>query len=482
MKSIYRVVLSFGAVIFLCNCTKMISEIEPVFSDNMALNQGIVDSDLDSSLANNLKEGFLVKEKDILAYLQYKKNTDETKSQEVDITPILTDQGDTVMYVINYNNSGWEILAADKRCKAVVAFDNDGRFDIDEQIPPIQTWIRGIGEDIMRVRSISSYDSIEDKAVVDNMKKSEVFWKMITADPDYLQSKITQTKSGLDPIPYGDGHWEATEWILDTVSYQLVNHLVQTHWDQGYPYNSYCPLKSYSTTERTPAGCVAIAAGQVANYLNKQIGNPLTAPLTAFCDAQVSPYSYYQASSGDPHMYVSDMSSTAWSSIPASGDMCAKLISEIGIAENMIYTDNTSLAAGLGETYFANHGFSYSKWDINYDALIDNVTSGKPVIVGAYDSNNNNQGHAFIVDAYRYVRTKLTTYYVWVSDDTYSWSVPVRFEEEFLTDEAISMNWGWGGSYDTVWFNLYNNWVFSGHNFSTINRKMLYNLTSLLPL
>ena len=104
-----------------------------------------------------------VTEKDIQAYLKYMSIARKSDLTGSEITHILDNLGDTILYVVNYPTSGWELIAADKRCPAVIASDNEGYFVYEEQIPPVQAWLRCIGEEITQVRSISSYEEVKDE-------------------------------------------------------------------------------------------------------------------------------------------------------------------------------------------------------------------------------------------------------------------------------------------------------------------------------
>ena len=429
-----------------------------------------------------LNQDCLVGEKDLQAYLNYKRLIDESTWPDGEITPILNNTGDVVMYAINYPE-GWELIAADKRCSAVLASDRNGHFVFEEQIPPVQTWLTCTGEDVLNVRAITSYDEIKEPEVVEKMQSNENFWKMITADKEYLNERM-KTRLGPDPEGFDDGEWLVTNVVWDTLSYQLVDHLVQTHWNQHFPYNYYSPRKSYAYYERTSAGCVPVAVGQVVNYFHNETGFPATAPLTAFCDAQVpgpAPY-YYSPACNDSHMYVADLSASAWDSIPSSGKMIARLLAEIGISVHLQYRDdgafmNSYTLDPIKDSFFINKGFMCVTGSFYTNGLVNNITSGKPVIADASISDNPNYSHTFIIDAYECYYEKITTYYVWVPRIPEPGDPPTTYDEMYYSDEKISMNWGWGPSYDSAWYRTFENWSVAGYTFSSSNRHMLYNIS-----
>ncbi len=462
-------------LLLLSGCNKMPQQEQksyPVVSESAVLLRSGSGFEFQNT---ELNQDCLVGEKDLQAYLNYKRLIDENAWPDGDITPILDVTGEVVMYAVNYPE-GWELIAADKRCPAVLASDRNGHFIFEEQIPPVQTWLTCTGEDVLNVREITSYDDIKDPEVIEKMQNNENFWKMITADKEYLKERM-RTRLGPDPEGFDDGEWVPINFVIDTVSYQLVDHLVQTHWDQNPPYNNYCPFKSNSNIERTLAGCVAIAVGQVANYFHDLIGYPQTAPLTAYCDA-VAPF---YAEPGNQHMYVDNLSSSAWDDIPSNGNMCAKLVAEIGIDEHMHYTDYGSFTYislpdyHIGETYFENKGFQFSTGVLNVTALSNNIVNEKPVIARAVDAVHG--GHAFIIDAYEYAYIKCTNYYVWRPRIPEPGEQPTTSDFFYVTTKKVSMNWGWGPSYDNTWYNVSDDWSASIYTFGTSNRTMLYNLS-----
>ena len=469
-------------LLLLSNCNKMSQQAELESSSALPNKAILLRSGSGYEFQNTeLNQECLVGEKDLQAYLNYKRLFDETAFPDGEITPILNGLGEVLMYAINYPE-GWELIAADKRCSAVLASDKSGQFVFEEQIPPVQAWLTCVGEDVLNVRAITSYDEIKDHEVVEKMQNNEIFWKMITADQEYLNERM-KTRLGPDPEEF-DGEWIMTSFVRDTLSYQHIDHLVQTHWHQGFPYNLYCPFLTHSYTDHAPAGCVAIATGQVAVYFHNEIGYPSTSPLTAFCDAHVPHYYpyYYSAHVNDSHMYVADLNASAWDSIPTSGNMCAKLVAEIGIAVNMQYGNTESGTSGeslsvtnIGESYFLSNGFLYSRSGFNATALVDNITNEIPVIAAA--ENTYGGRHAFIIDAYEYVYQKITVYYVWVPRIPEPGDQPTKVEEYYDTDQRVSMNWGEGASYDNGWYSITSNWSVNGYTFGTSNRQMLYDFS-----
>ena len=475
------ILLGLSASLLLYGCSKLAQQqnaIPPLESTTTSF--FLKSGSAPETQGTELNPEYFVGEKDLQAYLKFKRMVDESRFPSGETTPVLDDRGNTIMYAINYPE-GWELIAADKRCPTVLACNNEGQFVFEEQAPPIQYWLTRIGKEVQQTRSIVSYDEVKSWDAVEKMEHSVDYWKKITADPEYIGKKMCQTRTGIEPPDYLDGHWECSSVIIDTIDYHFVDHLIQTHWEQGYPYNSYCPFQTNDYLHKAPAGCVAIAGAQVANYLHGVIGRPVMAPLDAFCDAMVPTINgYYQPSINDPHMNVSNISSVAWSSIPTDTDACAKLIAQIGISVGMYYGNygSGSHISTLGQTYFLNNevSSSYSS-TFNQTALINSILSNSPVIAEGYGDGAG--WHAFIIDAYEYAYRHIYFYYVWVSQNPEPGDPPTYYDDVYVTEQNISMNGGLGASNDTNWYGISGSWPILNTTVSSDSVSLLYGFSAL---
>lgn len=111
-----------------------------------------------------------------------------------------------------------------------------------------------------------------------------------------------------------------------------------------------------------------------------------------------------------------------------------------------------------------------------------------PVVMCAYDNVFyilgipifwRSTGHAFLIDRYKTMRTKTTYVYEWVYDVLPPGGmVPIvdpRIEVVYgspYVSNYIGMNWGWGGSYDNIWYAADGNWNAGGYDFC-YERKMM---------
>ena len=448
------------------------------------LDEGLLDAAQEdkaiTSLTKSVENPFFVTENDLRDYVRFKSLSEKEDLAVLDIVPY-GDAEDFCFYVINYDGGGWDLIAADKRYDPLIANNPNGYFSEDDLIPPIKEWLDTFEEELKIFKTIpdlKAFSGDDYDRAISNVK----YWSMVTGEMPSLENGVLPTKSQFDP----SGYWEIISITTDTLQYQLVNHLIQTHWHQDAPYNAYCPFKSYSSSLRAPAGCVAIAGAQVAYFLHNKIGLPQTAPLTAFCDAQVPTPGYniqypYIPTTNDPNMNVSNLNSSAWPMMSGNSDYIAKLITQVGIDVSMNYYNDLSLStiALLPDYYFMPNGISCSSYTpINtstYSSIYSNILSGYPVIARA--SASDESGHAFIIDGYRYRLVRITTTYAWVPLDPANANYyDNRVETVDRSYTHVTMNWGWGNNYpfDNGWYVLSENWQVNNVMF-TSNKYMIYN-------
>lgn len=186
-------------------------------------------------------------------------------------------------------------------------------------------------------------------------------------------------------------------------------------WDQDVPYNTYCPANC-------PTGCVATATAIVMRhygYPSQGRGsNSYVVPYTGETLSADFSKSYYDWGSM-PMENANENNKTRY-------DGVARLMSDIGIAVEMMYHPDGSSAFTSAARQALVEYFSYSpKARIlradNFDPeewkekLRNEIDNDRLIM---YDGQSTKGGHAFVVDGYK--------------------------------DDLFSVNWGWGG-----WYNGY---------------------------
>ena len=137
--------------------------------------------------------------------------------------------GYTEFYIFNNEDGvGFVIIAADDCVTPILGYSYDNNF-VAENLPPnLKGWLDGYAEQI-RV-------AVELRAEATEEIRTE--WECLRKEKNL--PKKTET---------------------------AVGPLITTYWDQGYPYNYYCPYNSL-TGETTYTGCVATAMAQIMKYWN----------------------------------------------------------------------------------------------------------------------------------------------------------------------------------------------------------------------
>ncbi len=204
-----------------------------------------------------------------------------------------------------------------------------------------------------------------------------------------------------------DGSWR--------IQREEIAPLIQTEWNQEWPYNLLCPKVD---GHETVTGCVATAMAQVMKYHSYPVNGKGT-------------YSYYWEPGKEELTFDYANTPFRWAemtdryddkSTETAKEAVAELMLGCGISVNMHYEPGGSGAATtrMGEALIDIFGYSPSLWMPNrayygYDEweemVYNDLAQGLPVL---YSGAGTDGGHQFICDGYR-------------------------------ADGYFHFNWGWGG-------------------------------------
>ncbi len=478
--------------------------------EQTALFEPMHESSLDSVLSTKGGEAslpenhelYIVSDTDIEAYIKNVILEGESKNKTISVNTVTPYKYDDlpVFYIIDYNE-GWEIVSADKRGPVVLGGDSIGSFEDLMSNEAMLSWVSSLGGDILNRR----YDANHYVELDQNVRESEEaclrHWASINAEEDFINSYIPKTKvihDSISPLPTG-GHWELvsveSEDFLDTD----IGHLTVTRWHQHTPHNNACPYLSTANPgnpddyfDRSPAGCVAIAAAQLLYFYHYKIGIPDKAPVTAYCNDKNNAFPH-------PTVHVdTTMSTTVWDSMDPGPlyltwgdtfDASYALIADIGKRVNMYYGNSGSSATSSDlQSVFSHYGLSLSYYNSYQPSLmISSLQRGYPVYLKAYGTVISQfwgwyaDGHAFLVDGYKSYYTKYTKTYEWVeplSPEMQS-IVPDMVVIEYTSPsiQIIRMNWGWGNTNISETFSIMGSWATTvdGENYDFIyERGMFY--------
>ena len=260
----------------------------------------------------------------------------------------------------------------------------------------------------------------------------------------------SNTRFRPDNIPCGMKWWmEATEAGLrmrkkapkleneESMTFEPVAPMMTTKWAQGEPFNNLTP--SFDD-KHAPAGCVAVAMGQLLNYHRYPTSVSFTGSYfdtmpnddySNFQSAEInSTYSWPLLNAYGKYWPDGYQSEYDWEEIEYSKEeatQVATLIRDCGYAVGTVYTAvygsarMTDAASALvtyynypqaSVEYYKRRYYSNQEW---MTMLHDELANGCPVMYGGVDEKNG--GHAFILHG---------------------------MDEDGL----VYVNWGWHGSED----------------------------------
>ncbi len=308
------------------------------------------------------------------------------------IQPIESNK-ETVFWIMNFSPKGFIIVSAEDNTEPILGYGLDSNFNMDDAPPGLLFLLDSFKEEIK---------IIKDKKLKggDKVKKK---WA------DYSSQNYTGLKS------YSSGDW-----------------LLETEWNQNYPYNQYCPQISGGMSMfngHAPVGCTAVALAQIVHHWGCRVYTENTASY------------YWQQQNLSVNFCEQNYDWEAMNPTSADDDN-AMLLFHSGVSVEADYGPNATSASSSKakialQTYFGfntnglkyKNNFTNSEWVNKLKADID---AGRPIYYRG--DNNGAAGHAWVVDGYD-------------------------------NNDYFHCNWGWGGSYNGF-FSL-----------TSLNPTSYYNLT-----
>lgn len=257
-----------------------------------------------------------------------------------------------VYYVFNLQPEGWALVSATDAVKPLLGYSPTDHYVLDQDIDNNAAWMRSYANDI--------------KKAIDEKDTPIKDW-------DKMDNGATTRAKG-----------------------SRVDQLITVTWNQGNPYNKYCPSDANG---RAVVGCVAVAMAQamsVAKYPKRPVGE----------------FSYTHNTYGSIYINYDEEGEYNWENILSganSKDDVAKLLYHCGVSVKMDYSPGGS---GTQSTYVPNamkRNFAYSdavtyhsrsSYEGDWEQLIiDELEEGRAVYYSGHDPIKN-YGHAFNLDGY----------------------------------------------------------------------------------
>lgn len=403
-------------------------------------------SDDMSDISMNDSNTITVKSEKQLAIERYidRNHKSATRGSEVPLLPYVV-EGDTVMYVANYPEGGFEIFSNDLALPMVLVKSKTGFYSPYGKIEktPVDEYLYNAAKAI----AILMKDSIHEEM---NMT-----WKRFTQ---------SHTNKGTRSECYVG---QAAE--INVKEYTPRGGRLTTKWIKESPYNQYTPFFRNST-EHSLVGCGGIAMGQYLFHSHKYFNVPISTVTTAIYNSDSNTYSF-SGSSSSVWNTMPDKTSNLTEARPIAvflGHIAKEMQTKFGQNSG---DGSSTYSEDYPSVLYAQCGY-VSNW-VNFStaSLYAILSEGHPAICTArvdvynYDGTKEFTGHAFLIDYASF--THVTYYDVYAnksgsniddqddndSDNCYGWPL-AYFREKYgeistnyigvSTEHWISMNWGVG--------------------------------------
>ncbi len=266
----------------------------------------------------------------------------------------------TDWYVINFTQGGFILISADDRIQPVLGYNTTGSF-------------RMVGMPDNLVWFTKSY-----------------------------HEQIAVIKASGNAVSHPGWQLVRNGYFNDFLPDRAVSPLLQTNWDQGWPYNSLCPSASQGPGGHVYAGCGATTMGQIMKYWQYPAhgvgSHTYTHPTYGTLSANFGTATYN---------YSSMPNQLNWSANTA----ISTLLYHCGIALDMDYgVDGSGASVSDVRPAFVNYfsfettaqtvyksGYPATAWDTLLKSELDN---SRPIFYFGTDTNIG-VGHAFVCDGYQ---------------------------------------------------------------------------------
>ncbi len=312
----------------------------------------------------------------------------EFSRQSSDLNLVYTafsDRGEACYYVFNIGDTGFVIIAGDDHYRPVIGYSEEGIFDPDDMAPALVDYLEGVRQGVMEAAASAA------------------------AQPAVAADWAMLEKTGRMVSRHGGREDE---------------YLVETKWNQNYPYNYFCPEGAGGPGGHCYAGCVATAAAQLMRYWSHPIQGQGS---HTYYPEDHPEYGPLTANFGETTYDWANMPNSISSSSPIEQiEAVALLIYHAGVSVDMNYRPSSSGAVTglLCQTMPAY--FFYTDQMANLYREEYTHEGYMQLIIKAIDMNwpmvHRGGGHAYVLDGYN-------------------------------DNDMVHFNWGWSGSSDG-WFNI----------------------------
>ena len=308
------------------------------------------------------------------------------QSDQLDLVQTaFSDRGEACYYIFNVGETGFVIMAADDNYRPVIGYSDRGVFNPDDMAPALADYLEVVRQGVM----MASQAALPKAAVAAD-------WAMLEKC-----GRLVSRHGGREDV-----------------------FLVQTTWNQNYPYNYFCPLGEGGPGGHCYAGCVATAAAQLMKYWD----HPLHGQGSYTYNPEDHPeYGPLTVNFGEATYDWENMPNSISASSPIEQiEAVAQLIYHVGVSVDMNYRPSSSgaVTGKLCQTmpayfFYTNQMDNLYREDYTHEdymqLIIDAIDMSWPMV-------HRGGGHAYVLDGYN-------------------------------DNDMVHFNWGWSGSSDG-WFNI----------------------------
>lgn len=360
------------------------------------------------------------------------------------INPINDNNGQPLMYVINFKEKGFVIVSATTSYIPVLAYSDESSFDCNDNFTKtgVTLWLEET------TNSIKNADILcdEEKFKIRNMwmnyqtqttntpsqtkaqgDASDAFHTRVTKlrneNPGYNFYPLSNTSSSMFPLSstydelcnLADGYNSPREYTIIGIKnqdkFQTTGPLIGTSWHQGTPYNELVPSKY--------AGCVPIAMAQIMKY----------------------------------HKWPNNYD---WNNMKSSGATydTQRLIYDIGLQAGTKYTeDGSGTTDRKAKNAFESFGYNATLSDHDFTNVRNEIRwYNRPVYMsGISHLIFPTDAHAWVCEGVKtgYISVNYLVEFIYGGPGYYSFSNYGHYPSESAYEYmSFYMNWGWGDRYN----------------------------------
>ena len=281
------------------------------------------------------------------------------------VLTISDDKGNACLYIFNIEDDGYYIVSADDRAKPILAYSDEGSFDVNNILPAMTYYLD-------HYKNAISY-AIENDLKVDTEIEKE---------------------------------WDAirTRGIVERKVGKSVDPLVELKWHQIYPYSYFCPVDDNGPGGHVYVGCAADVMAMIMKYWNypeKGTGSHSYVPEgypTQSVDFSATKYDWgnmpVQIFSSSPKKEIEAIALLMYH-CSVSIDMKYGAYASSGYSEMVPSAMNKYFSYTSKMSHLYRNQCDLTEWE---NKLRDNLDQGFPVYYAG--SSPVSGGHAFLCDGY----------------------------------------------------------------------------------